>query len=172
MISIIPLFSLALTLATSALGQSNGKTNLKFCQDSAHKNYFESKTPPVGNSTVPSFTGSPNKEFCFEFGVKLVKEGSFPDETRVGITVYSDQDLIWNDNQPLCNVYTKAPASICSTSTNDPKTDESIISGCISLGTTELKNPRVEGTKGTVYVDFYNSEGLSFVCASGPVKFI
>ncbi|KAG0374473.1 hypothetical protein BGX24_010347, partial [Mortierella sp. AD032] len=149
MISIIPLLSLTLTLSTVALGRSNEKTDLKYCQDSAHKKYFKSKGSPVGNSTVPSFTGSLNNRFCFDFGANFVKK-SFPDKTQVGITVYSIKttDLIWNDRQPLCNNFIKAPASVCSASATsssspssvpNPKTDESVISGCIDLATTDLK---------------------------------
>ncbi|KAF9123261.1 hypothetical protein BGW39_009144 [Mortierella sp. 14UC] len=180
MIAIIPFLSLALTLAATALGQkADTTTHLEFCSDSAHKKFFEATDFPVGNSTVPSFTESPNHRYCFKFAVNLAAgEQAFPSRPCVRITVYGGQDLIWNVIQPLCDIYTKAPTSVnCSPSSTssvpDLKADESVISGCINLGTTDLRtNPHVKGKKGTVYVDFYNKDNLSFVCASGPVKFV
>ncbi|KAH7045415.1 hypothetical protein BKA57DRAFT_494274 [Linnemannia elongata] len=178
----IPLLSLALSIATTALGMGEDPTsNLNFCKDSAHKKFLEPTGHDFGNLTVPSFKGTENNRYCFHFVGNFEKKEAFPSDAKVGITVYNQitsppsQDLLWDEIQPLCkNLKIAPPALGCSLSSfPNIVPDDHVIYGCVDLVTTDLEtDPGVKGENGVVYVDFYNKEDFSFLCAFGDVKFI
>ncbi|KAG0281045.1 hypothetical protein BGZ96_001317 [Linnemannia gamsii] len=177
MVALIPLLSLALTVATTVLGKGEERIHsLEFCQDSTYENYLKPAGRSFGSLNGPNLTGTGHNRYCFHFGGNFVDKKSFPSKAKVGIVVYDkDNNRVWNERQSLCEVLTKAPATVgCSTEDYpDIKQDESTIEGCLSLVTTDLTpGTHVEGKRGTVYVDFYNNEGdgYSFLCASGYVE--